>query len=261
MCQLDPDHLLVSTRGGFLSKWNWTTGRKLREWRTKRDLLELFPIVAGEPPRNKDCIILLHNDGEGHRELSHCDLNQVSDRPLDLVGLRELHDSGVGVTSMDGGKILIVCVGDKLMFCSSSASLALTSPSAGTCVWREVTVPGKIVSFDARARRESSTAKSRLAVDVVVGLQDGAILVYDDILFKLIGKERGVEGAKTMSRRLHWHRDAVSSVKWSRDGKRSGPAQLFTSNTFQGITSYLGAVRLFLSYGNLTLTNSNICRT
>ena len=232
ICKSDPDHILVSTRGGFLSKWDWTTGRKLRQWRTRQDLLQISPLAACEPTGNEDHILLLHNTAQGHRELSHCDLNQPSNPPLDSIVLREFQGTGAGVISLDSGKVLVVCASDRLMFCSSSTSFALASPSAGSFTWREVTVPGEIISFDARGRRESSTAKSRFAIDVVVGLQDGAIIIYEDILFQLIGKERGVKGARIMPRRLHWHRDAVYSVKWSRDGECPGSTTPLASNIF-----------------------------
>ena len=220
ICQSNPNHLLVSTRNGVILKWDWTTGRKLRQWKTPTELFQIIGIPDAEPSQVEDRILLLHDASEEYLELSHCNLNQSSDRLLEIILLRRIPATGVGLTVLDGGKTLVARAGDKLMLCSSPNSLASAKPVVNDFSWREVTVPGKIASFDARSRLESAGSKNRVAVDVVLGLQDGAILVYDDILFKLIGKERGLKGVGITSRRLHWHRDTVLSVKWSRDGKR-----------------------------------------
>ena len=55
-------------------------------------------------------------------------------------------------------------------------------------------------------------------MDVVVGLQDGSIRIVDDILTQLTQMGKGAKDIDRISRRLHWHRMAVSAVKWSRDG-------------------------------------------
>ena len=85
--------------------------------------------------------------------------------------------------------------------------------------WHDFSVLGKIVSLDARIRDASiTTPKAIPTVDIVVGLQDGSIRVVDDILTRLKQMGKGANDIDGISRRLHWHRMAVSAVKWSRDG-------------------------------------------
>ena len=58
-------------------------------------------------------------------------------------------------------------------------------------------------------------------MDVVVGGLKGAIHVYDDLLRKLVRLETHSQDSTftdVNSRHIHWHRNAVLTVKWSKDG-------------------------------------------
>ena len=91
-------------------------------------------------------------------------------------------------------------------------------PISAEYTWREFTIPGRIVSLDARSRPASNkSSKTRLAVDLALGLQDGVIVILEDIFGRPIRKEKAPTGVDMVSRRLTWHRNAVSSVKWSRE--------------------------------------------
>lgn len=115
------------------------------------------------------------------------------------------------IVALEGGEVIAGFGGDRVILGSSRDS--------GEYTWRDFSVPGKIVSMDARSRRAPlATRKTRSTVDLVVGLQDGAILILDDILAQPSQKEKGGKDIDRISRRLHWHRNAVSAVKWSRDG-------------------------------------------
>ncbi|KAG2419847.1 hypothetical protein HFD88_004644 [Aspergillus terreus] len=66
--------------------------------------------------------------------------------------------------------------------------------------------------------RGQHTARPRETIDIVLGEPNGSMLIYYDVL-SVFAAENGTEGKKNLSpRRLHWHRDPVSAVRWSRDG-------------------------------------------
>ena len=121
------------------------------------------------------------------------------------------------------GKVMVICAGNRMLLGQVAVRSGEENASTGNYTWREVTVPGEVVSFDARIRAEASSNQS-LSVDVVLGLDTGAILVYDNVLTHLVKAEKGQIQSEALSRRLHWHRDAVQTVKWSRDGTWSVPA-------------------------------------
>jgi NET1-associated nuclear protein 1 (U3 small nucleolar RNA-associated protein 17) len=216
ICGPDSEHILVSTLGGKIIKFNWVTGKKSQQWKAQSGLIRIYGLWATEPTDDGYHILAMNQSSEGERGLSHFTLHQSSDVPMREVVVRSKQRMAATVATVNDGRLLIASSGDKLMLGSSQDS------PTGDYTWREFTVPGKIVSFDARSRQASNvTTKTRSAVDVALGLQDGAILIYDDVVGRLIGQEKGVKGSDMVARRLHWHRELVSSVKWSRDGTLS----------------------------------------
>ncbi len=116
--------------------------------------------------------------------------------------------------------IQVLGSGDYVIAQSQSAVvLGSRSKNTNEYVWIELPfTPGctcadaRIVSTPAGGRKASS---ARAGLRLAVGGEDGKIQVYDDVsaLFR-----RNEEGGLPTPRILHWHRDAVSSLKFSRDG-------------------------------------------
>lgn len=67
------------------------------------------------------------------------------------------------------------------------------------------------------SQRKSSKGEKARTVDIVVGDVKGAIWVHHDLLANLMKPE--IARTSLLPRKLHWHRKAVRSVKWSLDGK------------------------------------------
>jgi NET1-associated nuclear protein 1 (U3 small nucleolar RNA-associated protein 17) len=85
-----------------------------------------------------------------------------------------------------------------------------------------------IKSLDLRVsdRKETDGLKKSLKkspiVDVVVGDVRGVLFVHHDLLAKLFSQHVDGKlplGISIIPRKLHWHRQAVHTVKWSLDGK------------------------------------------
>lgn len=60
-------------------------------------------------------------------------------------------------------------------------------------------------------------------VDVVVGDVKGAIFLHSDLWANLTNSQNGAPGISLVPRKLHWHRQAVHTVKWSKDGMLNSP--------------------------------------
>ena len=216
ICPPDSEYILVSTLGGKIIKFNWVTGKKSQQWKVQSGLIRLYGLRTTESTDNGYRVLAMNQNSEGERGLSHFTLHQSSDVPMKDVVVHSKQRMAATITTVNDGRLLVASSGDRLLLGSSQ------DPTIGVYTWSEFTVPGRIVSFDARSRQASNaTTKTRSTVDVALGLQDGAILVYDDVLGRLRGKEKGVKGSDMVARRLHWHRELVSSVKWSRDGALS----------------------------------------
>ncbi|KAK3066962.1 hypothetical protein LTS18_001387, partial [Coniosporium uncinatum] len=93
-------------------------------------------------------------------------------------------------------------------------------------IWRELRSNDPITCIEARERprtglNKDTKGKSRI-IDLVIGLIRGEMIIYEDVLYKLIAAEqpKKANAADTAfsPRKLHWHREAVSTIKWSLDG-------------------------------------------
>ena len=88
-----------------------------------------------------------------------------------------------------------------------------------------------ISSLDLRAYERLKVPNTKVAapkrmpvVNIVVGDVRGQIFLHDDLWLNLgeskkTGHTKLAPGFKLMPRKLHWHREAVHTVKWSLDGK------------------------------------------
>ena len=129
---------------------------------------------------------------------------------------------------LEGGRIIIATSGYKIFIGTTDKP----TPSALkdiSYLWWEIECTEWITCIDTRIRQDLQSKENTrapikgtvAAVDIVVGGLKGAMFVYEDILRRLKSKESskktGIEDSLT-PRKLHWHRNAVASVKWSADG-------------------------------------------
>lgn len=69
---------------------------------------------------------------------------------------------------------------------------------------------------------KKASLKKTPIVDLVVGDVRGVVFVHEDIVTKLFSSSKDSKapaGIEVVPRKLHWHRQAVQTVKWSKDGK------------------------------------------
>ena len=96
-------------------------------------------------------------------------------------------------------------------------------------VWWEIECTEWITCIDTRIRQDLESQENNKdpvkgkvsAIDVVVGGLKGAMFIYEDILRRVKSRDSSKKTAtedSLMPRKLHWHRNAVASVKWSADG-------------------------------------------
>ena len=83
--------------------------------------------------------------------------------------------------------------------------------------WREYRLPVKhITCMDVRESQAAVPGEiANMSIDIAVGDASGVILVYNDVLSSI---SRESTSGLPLLQRLHWHREAVTSLRWSRDG-------------------------------------------
>nr|KAK5450684.1 NET1-associated nuclear protein 1 [Exophiala xenobiotica] len=209
----DPSRLYVSNSRGLLSMWDWVSGVMLRKQELGRGVQQVLPIHSQD--KKEIVLVLQQSEGKGTSAVAFAvDTASNQFNQSQVVLQRNLRLSSIQAHAQ--GSILVASARDRILVGQSQ----LTSDGGLdlTYTWREISIPGSIISFDAQINiGKSKTSRKVPFLDVAVGLQNGAIIHYEDVLFKLIGREKKNLNQDIVGRKLHWHRTSVNTLKWSRD--------------------------------------------
>ena len=227
LSSVDAEKIYIAAGDGVVFLWSWVTGHKLGRWELQRQITGLWTTVESrgeedivitveKKTNGKQCVVAAHRLGYG-QDSSKITSVTLFDPQQHVQGLKVLSE----------GKIIIA------FFQHSLAVGQLNSMKdhvfeEKSYVWREIDCINEITSYDARI---SSTRKGKakdyqtsthLFVDVAIGTTLGSVFIYSDILNKAISHSQQKENKSRPSyfnpKRFHWHREAVGTVKWSKDG-------------------------------------------
>ncbi|KAL8947972.1 MAG: hypothetical protein Q9222_005801 [Ikaeria aurantiellina] len=224
-----PDHLWLGTEAGVIQRWDWLEGHRVHSWDTKTPI---HALAASKPKDADEASELIHSiryNGAGSWTLDAHRLNTgVEQDRSEAVTLRKSQEPITAFKVLEYGRIIIAISGSVLTLgvMDHSEQSRLHDLSY---IWRDIECPEWISCFDVRlvtsdARSAAPKSDNILGLprlDIVVGGLKGSLHVYDDLLNQLIGRETDStknQPANLNSRTKHWHRNAVLSAKWSRDG-------------------------------------------
>ncbi|KIX07747.1 uncharacterized protein Z518_02401 [Rhinocladiella mackenziei CBS 650.93] len=213
LSQADPKKLYVSNAKGALSVWDWTTGVRLGRSEIGRPVQQVLTLHSNG---GNETILLLREEGEKRKSAAVYTVSTSTQKISE--GRTILQRTGVqlSIKSYAQGSVLVACADDKLLV--GQSQILQDGSLDPSYTWREITVLGSVTSFDAQVHSGKSKSSRKVPfLDVVIGLNTGVILQYEDILFKLIGKEKKNSAEDILARKLHWHRTGVNTVRWSRD--------------------------------------------
>ncbi|KAL8733011.1 MAG: hypothetical protein Q9166_002409 [cf. Caloplaca sp. 2 TL-2023] len=230
----DPSKLYVATEDGYIQLFNPLTGQKLHHWRKNTSIYALQTCKPADSEEFTDQVYSINRLWDGpwkisaHRlETSEEGTSEEASRS-EVVTLRESQEPITSFKVVEGGKIILATSGSVLTIGHTDHPHrpALDNVSY---IWRDVECPEWISSFDIRivppdtsSKHHGSRTNPPIArTDIVIGGLKGPLHVYNDLLMQLVRKEKGLHknaNVDLTSRKQHWHRNAVLSVKWSRDG-------------------------------------------
>ena len=209
----NPTKLYITSSRGLLSLWDWTSGAKLSQHDTGKGLHQVVILHSGE--RRETILVLQQIERKGESAIVYA-LDISTEKFVKLHTVLQRSDPMLNMKSYAQGSVLVACADDKLLVGESA-----TRPDGEldfTYTWREVKVHGFVTSFDAQINPGNSKSTRKVPIlDVAIGLNNGAIIHYEDILFKLKGKEKKKSTEEILGSKLHWHRTTVNTVRWSRD--------------------------------------------
>ncbi len=181
---------------------------------------------------NRDTIYALEKDGQSKWMITACTLSEDSEKPQQeantvLKGSNRLRsltvssDARFAIAATDGGLMI--------------GTLDDITPQGTDIkyVWQEVTLEEPVTCFSMQCRRAAKpkSSKARKAnaaqsqqnrLDLVIGTVRGRIYLYTDFMrhLEMRGRANGqpVSSSSLSPRVMHWHREAVCTVKFSHDG-------------------------------------------
>ncbi|EXJ87492.1 hypothetical protein A1O3_04452 [Capronia epimyces CBS 606.96] len=208
----DPKKVYVANSRGLLSLWDWTTGKRLSRQDTGRGLQQVLPLTSQD---DKETILVLQ-EGQKNKTAVVFAVDSSTHQLKEIQPVLRRADLVSNIRSLADGSVLVACADDKLLV--GQSQIGSDGKLTLDYTWREVSVSAPILSFDAQINVGKSKSGRKVPfLDVVLGLNSGVIVHYEDLLFKLIGKEKKNSTDDILGRKLHWHRTGVNSVKWSRD--------------------------------------------
>ena len=221
-------HVYTANAAGLITLWDWTEGKTVGRWDIGTNVRSIT--VVADPASNTD-LVYSHEMGSSHIVNVHA--LRTRQEETELKEIFKTKSPITGMRILAEGKLVVIAHQKSIVIGkrTKSASAALRDVKY---VWREFQMSRRITSFDAYVRGagdsvhgDKGSAASGDHIDLAVGDQDGVVWLFEDILASLIKVEKAHKDASKTDtsqellrpKRLHWHREAVASVKWSRDGE------------------------------------------
>ena len=228
LSQLDEKQLYILSTSGLVELWDWMEGEKLDNWNTKRETQHLG-VVKQSQDNDQSVIFTTRKANDTSWQLSAHLLQDSQESINQEKQLLFTHNRDISSLQIIENATIIVMTSENQVILGSRSQSEVPDPTIFAYTWRIVKCPEWISSIDIRVSPVDSGKKIESlsrpavysAVDIVVGGLKGAIHIYDDLLRKLIRRERHAQDSTSTdihSRHVHWHRNAVLTVKWSKDG-------------------------------------------
>ena len=225
----NPNRIYAANSIGLITLWDWAEGTKVARWEIESDVRNIAVVSA---PESGQDLLYCHEVGQKHVINVHALRTREQGSDTELKRILKAPSSITGLQVLLGGKLVVTTTQTSVLIGRRSKTHK-TALQDFEYIWREVKFPKRITAYSAYARDPAEPSKGtpqsreqRFHLGVAIGDTDGMIHLLDDILSSFASLERAQKpGSDTSAsldalkpRRLHWHREAVGSVHWSRDG-------------------------------------------
>ncbi|TGZ83749.1 WD40 repeat-like protein [Ascodesmis nigricans] len=206
---LDPrnDEQVFTATGSRILLWNWTDGKLIGRWSPGAVSLERIAVAAGEPKEQSITVYVAGMDMATKMQ----SIRRLKLEPSRKAESQELFNFPKGLTEMlvaDNGNIICLTIKSQLWVAKSRDNRwsirKFNTPEKLTCM--------DILPAQARGKKKDAPVTGG---HVVVGDSHGVIYVFHDVLAGLDNSKK----EEIVPRKLHWHRGAVASVKWTLEGE------------------------------------------
>lgn len=226
----DPDLVWVACSDGAVYSINWTSGAGADQYWgiSSTGCIHMTVASMESAGRRRDVVFTTEAKKDGGWRVTANELAPPKG-PIQTVA-RTIYTSNQRIQFLKAGKegAVIVAASGKSVLLGSLRSADFGTVDKIKYEFRVFESSDVISSLDLQitdrpkaAVLADKGAKRYPVVDVVVGDVRGSIFVHNDLLQNIVRSQRNTagEGIHLIPRKLHWHRQAVHTVKWSLDGK------------------------------------------
>lgn len=225
------DLIWVATSSGRVLAVNWRQPlENPPEFRTSTGTAKAISLVPIGPEKAaQEAVVVLESDKPSRADLTAYLLNDDSTTSSErLLGLKKPGQGLQLLEASQDGSLLVGALNDRL-FIGAATHDPRDPFNKLRYEFLSFDTPDLITSFDFKidqkpsqvgGSRSQNGPDSEGLLDIIVGGARGGIYLYHDALSraKATGKSKS-EHEALQAQKYHWHRKAVHSVKWSRDGK------------------------------------------
>jgi NET1-associated nuclear protein 1 (U3 small nucleolar RNA-associated protein 17) len=205
VCPEDQESLYIFTSSGSIGKWNWSSGKRITRWETTCTTVSMSLASVGKEGNTAAFSFSVIVQKDGKRQIS---INALGDKKIQGTTALETSQKINSIKVTHDGRVIIASDG-KHLFMGTTTSADLENPETVQYAWREATLPVNATCFDIQVQGSDT-------IDLAVGESGGSILIYQNVLNTLFGKD--ISDKRSSPRKLHWHRGSVNTVRWSKDG-------------------------------------------
>ncbi|KJZ77435.1 hypothetical protein HIM_03159 [Hirsutella minnesotensis 3608] len=218
----DPDFLWVACSDGHVYRVNWITDTDMEpSFQTSSGVTKAMTII---PAANQDDIVILVESDKNRLDITAYQGN--SGAKYKSKSLFSLKWPGAGhplLEASEDGQVLMGTFNDRI-FLGARSKTDMVDMDQLQYGFYSFDTPDLITTIDMRCHPRLASLgpagnKHDPVVDILAGGARGGIYVYRDALARIqaIGQPQHARDGIQVSK-FHWHRKAVHSAKWSRDG-------------------------------------------
>ncbi|KAH7088499.1 hypothetical protein FB567DRAFT_524496 [Paraphoma chrysanthemicola] len=215
-----PHRVYVADSNGLITLWDWVEGTKVGRWDIGVTVRNMAVITQ---PGSDEDLVYCHEVGSSHTVSVHALRTKSQASKTELKRVLKTPSSITSIQVLLEGRYVVISTPESMLV-GKRVKVTKTALHDFEYVWRELKFAKRITTCSSYLRL--SVKDQRDVLDVAVGDEIGVVLLFEDILAGFAMIELGQKGNKSRTdnaeslrpKLLHWHRDAVGSVKWSLDG-------------------------------------------
>lgn len=222
----NPDLVYVADSAGIISLWNWTDGSKLGRWGIGVNVQHL--VVVEQPTTARD-LVFTHEADSKHIVNVHA---LYTGDEASKTEVKQILRTSRPITEMQvllQGKLIVLSTPNS-MIVGKRRKFKQTALQDFEYTWREFEMSKRVTTFNAFVQipegKNKALEDSRDHLDLAVGDEEGVIYLFEDVISRFVAVEKSQKatsdkkvGPESLTpKRLHWHRTAVRSLKYSLDG-------------------------------------------